>query len=87
MAIETKLLVMCLVLLAVALVYAVLKMTGTWYGHHISRHDLIVESKRRRFAYLKALADRDRELAQAQAAEAQQSVLIEDEEVEPALAA
>jgi len=87
MTVESKLLVTCLVLLGVALVYAVLKMTSVWYDHHVSRHDLIAESKRRRFAYLKALADRDRALAQAQAAEAGASVIIEDEIAEPAQAA
>lgn len=85
MTLETKLLIGCLVLLAVALVYAVLKVSAAWFDHHISRHDLIAESKRRRFAYQKALADRDREIAEA---EAGGSVIVEDEVVtEPALAA
>ena len=87
MAIETKLLVTCLVLFGAALVYAVLKITGSWYDHHVSRHDLIAESKRRRFAYLKAIADRDRELAEAAEAEAHETVIIEGDAFEPAQAA
>lgn len=77
----------CLLLLAAALVYAVLRVVGAWYDHHVSRHDLIAESKRRRLAYLKSLADRERELADAQAAESHQSVIIEDDELEYAEAA
>lgn len=84
MTMEAKLLMTCLVLLAVALVYAVLKVSGAWHDHHVARHDLIAESKRRRFEYLRALAERDRKLSEAAEAEAQQSVIIEDDE--PALA-
>lgn len=87
MAIETKLLVTCLVLFAAALVYAVLRVSGAWYEHHVTRHDLIAESTRRRLDYLKAIADRDRELAEAQAAEMQPSVIFEDEESQLAQAA
>ncbi|MFK7789592.1 MAG: hypothetical protein AB8C95_08910 [Phycisphaeraceae bacterium] len=85
MPIETKLLLTCLVLIAAAFAYAVLRVTGAWYEHHVERHDLIAESKRRRFAYLKALADRDRELMAAEEAEASHSVIIEDDD-EPVLA-
>jgi len=88
MPIETKLLLTCLVMFAVALAYAVLRVSGAWYAHHVERHDLIAESKRRRFAYLKAVADRDREMMQAQAAEVMGSVILEDDEpeLEPQLA-
>jgi hypothetical protein len=85
MTLETKLLIGCLTLMAVALVYAVLKTCTAWYDHHIVRHDLIAESKRRRFEYQRAIAERDREIAEA---EAGGSVIIEEEVVsEPALAA
>ena len=77
MSIETKLFLTCMVLLAFAMIYAVLKVTGAWYDHHVSRHDLIAESKRRRFAYLRAVAERDRELAEV---EAGGSVVIEGDE-------
>ena len=87
MTIETKLLLTCLVIFAAGLAYAVLRVSGAWFEHHISRHDLIAESKRRRFAYLKAIADRDREMLEAQAAESQPSVIIEDDEPELAQAA
>lgn len=87
MPIETKLLVTCLVIFAVALAYAVLRVTGAWYEHHVGRHDLIAESKRRRFAYLKALADRDRDMMVASEAEAMDSIIIEDDEPEFAQAA
>ena len=80
MSIETKLLVTCIVLLASALIYAVLKVTGAWYDHHVSRHDLIAESKRRRYAYLRALAERDREIMEANAIEAEGSIVIDDDE-------
>ncbi len=79
---ETKLLLTCLVILAAGLVYAVLRVSGAWYEHHVSRHDLVAESKRRRFAYLKAIADRDREMMEAQGA-----VIIENDEPQLAQAA
>ena len=87
MPIETKLLLTCLVMFAVAMAYAVLRVSGAWFEHHVERHDLIAESKRRRFAYLKALADRDRELMEAQEAGSPESVIIEDDEPELAQAA
>ena len=87
MAIETKLMIICLLALGTALVYGVLKVTSTWYEHHVSRHDLIAESKRRRFAYLKAVADREREMLAIHEAEAEESVLIEEQEPQLAQAA
>lgn len=84
---ETKLLVTCLVFIAAAFVYAVLRVSGSWYERHIEKHDLIAESKRRRFAYLKALAERDRELIEVEEAQAMQSVIIEDDEPQRAQAA
>lgn len=87
MAIETKLMIFCLLALGAALVYGVLKMSSAWYEHHISRHDLVAESKRRRFAYLKAIADRDRQMLEMRAAELQDSVIIEDDEPQLAQAA
>lgn len=59
MSIQTKLLIVCFVVMASALVLAVTRVLGAWAHHHTSRHDLIAESKRRRMAYQKALADRD----------------------------
>lgn len=85
MPIETKLLLTCLVFIAASFAYAVLRVTGSWFDHHVQRHDLVAESKRRRFAYLKALADRDRELMEAEHAEANRSVIIDDDD-EPVLA-
>jgi hypothetical protein len=87
MAIETKLMIFCLLALGVALVYGVLKVTSAWHEHHVSRHDLIAESKRLRYAYLKAIADRDREMLAMQEAEGEGSVIIDDDEPQLAQAA
>ncbi|MBX2851161.1 MAG: hypothetical protein KTR15_05390 [Phycisphaeraceae bacterium] len=84
MAIETKLMMICLLALAAALVYGVLKVLGAWYEQSLARHDLVVESKRRRYAYFKALADREREI---QGEEAESSVIIEEDEPQLAQAA
>lgn len=80
MGIETKLLLACLLLLGTALVHAVLRVSGAWYEHHVTRHDLVAESKRRRYEYLKALADRDRALMEAEEAEHQATVTLEEED-------
>ena len=45
-------------LFAFILITAVLGTLAKWTHHHTSRHQLIVESKRRRAEYLKALAER-----------------------------
>lgn len=81
MPIETKLMLTCLIALAAGLVYAVLKMTSAWYEHHVTRHDLIAESKRRRLEYLKAIAERDRELQALEEAELEDAVIEEEEPV------
>ena len=81
MPLETKLMLFCLIALAMGLVFGVLKVAGAWYEHHVSRHDLVVESKRRRIAYLKALAERERELEEAE----NESISIEEDD-EPELA-
>ena len=86
MPLDTKLTLFCLIALAVGLVFGVLKVAGAWYEHHMSRHDLIVESKRRRIAYLKALAERERELRELEEAE-HESISIEEDEPELAQAA
>jgi hypothetical protein len=87
MSVETKLMLMCLLLLAAAFVYGVMKVLGAWVEHHLTRHDLIVESKQRRIDYRRALAERDRELMEAEMAEDQSNVIIEEEAAdEPALA-
>lgn len=59
MSVETKLLLICCVAGASALVYAVTRVLGTWFEHHIQRHDLIVASKQKRLEYYKALAERN----------------------------
>ena len=87
MAIETKLMIICLLALGAALVYGVLKVTSAWYEHHVSRHDLIAESTRRRHAYLKAIADRERAMQEIEEAEAMQSVTIEEDQPQLAQAA
>lgn len=86
MPLETKLMLFCLIALAVGLVFGVLKVASAWYEHHVSRHDLIIESKRRRIAYLKALAERDRELRELEEAE-NAPITIEEDEPELAQAA
>ena len=50
------LLALCVV--AYALVTAVMRVLSNWSNQAISRHDLIVESRHRRFAYYDALAER-----------------------------
>ena len=80
MTVETKMLLTGLMLLGVVLVYGVLKVLGAWFEHHVARHDLVAESKRRRVEYLRALAERDREMIAAQEEEAHASVIIEDDE-------
>ncbi len=59
MLLETKLLIGCFVMLAAGLVFAVTKVLGAWAEHHITRHDLVVESRRRRLEYFKAVAERE----------------------------
>ena len=86
MPLETKLMLFCLIALAVGLVFGVLKVTGAWYEHHVSRHDLIAESKRRRNEYRRALAERDRELRELEEAE-HGPIPIEEDETELAQAA
>lgn len=81
---KTNVVLICLILLGFALVLGVLRVLGAWYEYHITRHNLIVASKQRRYDYLKALAERDRELMALEGDEATGSIIIEDDE--PALA-
>lgn len=60
MSIETKLLLLAVAAIGYCLVLGVMRVLGAWCDHHLSRHDLIVESKRRRLEYRIALAERDR---------------------------
>jgi len=60
MPLETKLILMVAVALACTLAYAVLRVLCVWSEHHITRHDLIVESRRRRSKYFSAVAKRNR---------------------------
>lgn len=87
MTVETKVMLICLTLLGLALVYGVLRVTGAWFEHHVARHDLIAESKRRRVEYLRALAERDREMMAMQEEEAEESVIIDSDGPELAQAA
>lgn len=80
MDVQTKLMLICLGVLGFTLVFGVLRVTAAWFEHHVSRHDLIVESKLRRYNYLKAIADRDRELQAMEEEAATDSIIIEDDE-------
>lgn len=80
MDVQTKLMLLCMAALAFVLVIGVLRVIGAWYDHHVSRHDLIAESKQRRYDYLKAKHDRDRELEALQEQVAAESIIIEDDE-------
>ena len=83
MATDTKLMLLCALILGGGMTLCILRVLGAWVDHHLQRHNLIVESKRRRAAYLMALAERE----QAEMEELE----IEDEPAEaapePALAA
>lgn len=80
MDVQTKLMLICLTLFGLALVYGVLKVSASWFEHHVSRHNLIVKSKQRRYDYLKAKHDRDQELLAMEEEAALESVIIEDDE-------
>lgn len=54
----TKLLALGLIATAGTLITVVLRVLGAWTDHHIRRHDLIAESKRRRLDYFRAIAER-----------------------------
>lgn len=58
MTLGTKLLLVVLALLVYALVTAVYRVLGNWSQQAIGKHDLILESQRRRTAYYDALAER-----------------------------
>lgn len=51
--------VVTLAMLAFILVTAVAGVLAKWTHHHVTRHRLIVESKRRRTEYFQAMAQRD----------------------------
>lgn len=88
MLLETKLLIACFVVLAAAFVWAVMKVLGAWADHHISRHDLIVESRRMRLAYFNSVAERQAALeAKDEDDPEHSSVIIEEPDEAPALAA
>eukprot|EP00752_Nemacystus_decipiens_P016829 g15061.t1 len=84
---QAKIMLLCFSLLGLALVLGVLRVMGAWYEHHVSRHDLIVESKQRRYDYLKAVADREREVLAMEEEAAMESIIIEEDEPELAQAA
>ncbi|MFI4859426.1 MAG: hypothetical protein ACIAXF_01965 [Phycisphaerales bacterium JB063] len=58
MTLGTQLLLLALLVIAYLLVTAVFRVLGSWSEQAISRHDLIVESRRRRAEYYDAIADR-----------------------------
>ncbi|MFN3168981.1 MAG: hypothetical protein ACE37H_18185 [Phycisphaeraceae bacterium] len=80
MAVETKLLIAFFVAVGAGLVIAVMRVLGAWADHHISRHDLVVESKRRRLEYFSAVAERQNALDTAAEAEEHGNVIIEGED-------
>ena len=71
MTVETKLLIISFIAGASTLVYVVTRVLGTWFDHHLERHNLIVASKLRRLEYYQALAARDNP---------EENVIVEDEE-------
>lgn len=80
MPLQTKLLIVFFVVLIAGLVTAVMRVLGAWADHHISRHDLIVESKRRRLEYFSAVAQRQDAMDDASERESHDSVIIDDDE-------
>lgn len=58
MTFGTKLMLLALAVIGFALVTAVMRVLGNWSDQAIRKHDLIVESRQRRFAYYDALAER-----------------------------
>ena len=84
---QTKIVLLCLTLMGLALVVGVLRVVGAWYDHHISRHDLVVQTKLQRYNYLKAIADREREAMAMEEEAASDSIILEDEAPELAKAA
>lgn len=80
MPLETKVLLACFVVIAAGLVLAVTRVLGAWADHHISRHDLIVESKRRRLEYFNAVAERENAFDSDQQQDGNDSVIIEDDD-------
>lgn len=81
---QTKVALLCLIALGLCFVTGVLRVIGTWYEHHVARHDLVVASKQRRYDYLKAVAERDRAIMAMEEEAMTDSIIIEDDE--PALA-
>ncbi|MEM9415682.1 MAG: hypothetical protein AAGA29_09430 [Planctomycetota bacterium] len=58
MTLATKILLVALLVILYALVTAVFRVLGNWSQSAISRHDLIVESRRKRAEYYDAVNDR-----------------------------
>ena len=58
MDLSTKLLAVGVIASLGIFVAVVLRVLGAWSNYHIRRHDLIVESKRRRLEYFRAVAER-----------------------------
>lgn len=79
MSTETKLMLAVAAVLVYALAYAFTRVLSAWSEHHLSRHDLIVASKQRRLDYLRAVAER-RQLEEAEEAEGNDTVIIDDDE-------
>lgn len=84
MSLETKLLIGFCIALAAGLVLAVTRVLGAWAEHHITRHDLVAESKRRRLAYFQSVADRQAGISPDDPADEQSNIIIEDDEVDQA---
>lgn len=80
MDVQTKLMLICLTLLGLSLVIGVLKVSGAWFDHHVRRHDLIAQSKQRRYDFLKAKYDREQEIMAMEEEAAMDSIIIEDDE-------
>ncbi|XAL99340.1 hypothetical protein OT109_17390 [Phycisphaeraceae bacterium D3-23] len=58
MTLGTQLLLLALLVIGYTLVTAVFRVLGSWSASAIGRHDLIVESRRKRAEYFDAIADR-----------------------------
>lgn len=79
MTLETKLLIGCFVVLAYGMVLAISRVLGAWVDHHVTRHDLVVESKRRRLEYLRQLAEMDKQFEEEEGDEAGDVIIEQDE--------
>lgn len=86
MATDTKLLFICFAAGAFALVYVISRVLGTWHAHHLERHNLVVQSKRRRLEYQALLDARENPEASVEIEQEQGDVLAAPFDSEPAMA-